>query len=140
MARTTSNRHRPVGEAAKKRVRAADALELRIAGHTYAQIGKLLAVTEKTAYVDVQEELARLEPVIKQRAERLRELESRRLDRCQLALTPGLDAGDPRAVMASVRVMERRAKLLGLDAPLQVTGADGGPLSVTIVHQELKED
>jgi hypothetical protein len=132
--------NRPLGEAAKKRDRAAEALELRIAGHTYAVIGKTLGVSEKTAYLDVQDELGRLDAVIKQKAERLRDLEMRRLERLTIALQPGIDAGDPRSILAGVRLMERRAKLCGLDAPLQVTGADGAPLSVTIVHQELKED
>jgi hypothetical protein len=134
------HRNRPKGEGEKKRDRAAHALALRIAGHSYRAIARALGVNERTAFHDVQDELGRLEPVIKQRAERLRDLETRRLDRCQVALDPALEDGDPRAIMASVRVMERRAKLLGLDAPLQVTGADGAPLSVTIVHQELKED
>jgi hypothetical protein len=136
----TQHRNRPKGEGEKKRDRAAHALELRIAGHSYRAIARALGVNERTAFHDVQDELARLEPVIKQKAERLRDLESRRLDRCTTVLDAALEDGDPRAVLASVRIMERRAKLLGLDAPLQVTGADGAPLSVTIVHQELKEN
>jgi DNA-binding CsgD family transcriptional regulator len=131
-------RRRP-GEDAKTRERAARALDLRITGATYRQIAKALNTNEKTAYYDVQDELGRLDAVTRHKAERLRDLELRRLDRCTAALDPRLADGDPRAVMASVRVMERRAKLLGLDAPLQVTGADGAPVSVTIVHQELKD-
>ena len=68
----------------------------------------------------MQDELARLDPVIKGKAERLRDLEARRLDQLTVALTPGIRAGDPRAVIAAVRVMERRAKLFGLDAPKQM--------------------
>lgn len=48
-----------------------------------------------------------------------------RLDRLNLALAPGIRSGDPRAVKAAVRLMERRAKLFGLDATrhLDITGA-----------------
>jgi DNA-binding CsgD family transcriptional regulator len=132
-------RRRP-GEDAKTRERAARALDLRITGATYRQIAKALNVNEKTAYYDVQDELGRLDALTLKKAERYRDLETRRLDQLTIALAAGIRAGDPRAILAAARLMERRAKLLGLDAPLQVTGADGAPLSVTIVHQELKED
>jgi hypothetical protein len=116
---------RPPGEDAKKRARANQALELRIAGATYRQIAAQLGVSEKAAYYDVQDELARLDPIIHGRAERLRELENARLDRLHVALAAGIKAGRESAILATVRVMERRAKLCGLDAPerVQVSGA-----------------
>jgi hypothetical protein len=117
--------HRPRGEDAKKRARANQALELRIAGATYRQIAAQLGVSEKAAYYDVQDELGRLDPIIHGQAERLRELEAARLDRLNVALAPGIKAGTPGAIFAAVKVMERRAKLCGLDAPtkLEVSGA-----------------
>lgn len=126
---------RPPGEDAKKRARSANALELRIAGATYRQIAAQLGVSEKAAYYDVQDELARLDPVIKGRAERLRDLENARLDRLHVALAAGIKAGDPRAVVATVRVMERRARLNGLDAPTLVAGPDGKALNVRIIDE-----
>jgi hypothetical protein len=129
---------RPPGEDARKRARAANALELRIAGATYRQIGAQLGVSEKAAYYDVNDELGRLDPVIKGQAERLRDLENARLDRLHVALAAGIKAGQPAAVMATVRVMERRAKLNGLDAPTKISGPDGEPMTVSITHQELK--
>jgi DNA-binding CsgD family transcriptional regulator len=137
--RRKASRKRPVGEHAKISDRAAKALDLRIAGATYRQIGTQLAVSEKTAYLDVQAELARLDAVIKGKAERLRDLEARRLDTLTVALAPGIRASDPRAVMAAVRVMERRARLFGLDAPTTITAPVGAPLPVTIVHQQVRE-
>jgi DNA-binding CsgD family transcriptional regulator len=131
-------RNRPPGEDAAKRDRAARALDLRIAGATYRQIGRQLEVSEKTAYFDVQEELGRLDAVVKAKAERLRDLEARRLDQLTVALTAGVRAGDPRAVAAAVRIMERRARLFGLDAPLKLAGDDGAALPVRIVHQQVK--
>jgi hypothetical protein len=116
---------RPPGEDAKKRARANQALELRIAGATYRQIAASLGVSEKAAYYDVQDELGRLYPIIHGQAERLRELEAARLDRLHVALAAGIKAGRESAIVATVRVMERRAKLCGLDAPtkLEVSGA-----------------
>jgi hypothetical protein len=123
--RRRPHRNRPRGEDAKKRERALKALDLRIAGATYRQIAAQLGVREFAAFHDVQDELGRLDPVIKGRAERLRELEMARLDRLNVALAPGIKAGQPGAIFAAVKVMERRAKLCGLDAPtkLEVSGA-----------------
>ena len=136
----SSHRNRPLGEDAKRRDRAAKALELRILGASYRQIAAQVGISERTAYLDVQDELARLDKLIHGKAERLRDLEARRLDHYQLALAPGIRAGDPRAVLAGVRCLERRAKLLGLDAPQQLAGVDGGPLTIRIEHQELKDE
>jgi hypothetical protein len=112
---------------------------LRIAGATYRQIGKQLTVSEKTAYLDVQAELGRLDAIAKEKAERLRDLEARRLDHWTVALAAGIRSGDPRAIGAAVRLSERRARLLGLDAPLKITGEASAPLPVRIVHQELRD-
>jgi hypothetical protein len=101
-------------------VRANQALELRIAGLTFRQIAVQLGVDARTAYDDVQTELGALDPVVAKQAERLRDLEVARLDRLWLALNPGIKAGQPGAVLAAVRVMERRAKLLGLDSAERV--------------------
>jgi len=132
-------RNRPPGEDAVKRERAVKALDLRIAGATYRQIGAQLDVSEYTAYHDVQDELGRLDATLKEKAERLRDLEARRLDALTVSLHAGIRAGDPRAVLAMVRVMDRRAKLFGLDAPTRIAGPEGDPVTVQIVHQQLKD-
>jgi DNA-binding CsgD family transcriptional regulator len=130
---------RAPGENAKTADRASQALDLRIAGATYRQIGARLAVSEKTAYLDVQAALATLDAVVKGKAERLRDLEARRLDQLTVALAPGIRAGDAKAVSAAVRIMERRARLYGLDAPVKITGDEHAPMPVRIVHQQLRE-
>lgn len=116
------------GDKEAKAVRAQKSLDLRIAGASYREIGKKLQVSEKTAFYDVQHELARLDPVKRDLAERLRDIELARLDRMTAKL--GRKMGDHRAVTALVKVMDRRAKLLGLDAPtrLEHTGKDGAPI------------
>jgi len=133
-----TRRNRPSGEDAAKRDRAVKALDLRIDGATYRQIGAHLGVSECTAYHDVQDELGRLDAIGKEKAERLRELEIRRLDALTMALAPGIQSGDVRAILAAVRVMERRAKLLGLDGPQRFAGPDGGPVAITVIHQQIE--
>ena len=50
-------------------------------------------------------------------SEDLRRIEGERLDALLLALAPSIAKGQPRAIEAAVKISERRAKLLGLDAP-----------------------
>lgn len=97
-------------------VRRGQALELRIAGASYRAIGAQLGTSAKTAFYDVQRELAALEKVRRGRAEDLKGIELARLDRMTLALGRKVTGGEERAITAMLRVMERRARLLGLDA------------------------
>jgi hypothetical protein len=107
----SSSRNRLVCEDAARRERAAKALYLRIAGASYRQIARQLVVSEGTVYNDIQDELGRLDALIGQKAERLRDLEARRLDQLMLALQPGIRTGDPRAILAAVRINRARRPL-----------------------------
>ena len=117
--------------AAKRRQKA---LDLRIAGVRYRQIGAQLGVSYQTAYRDVQTALGELAKLQAGKAEHLRELEVERCDRLQMALWPKARSGDETAARTVLAVMDRRAKLLGLDAPtkLEHGGADGQPLVFTL--------
>lgn len=133
------HRNRPKGEDAATAERRGQALDLRKAGASYRQIASQLGVSLKTAYQDVQTELGALDALNKDKAERLRDLDAARLDSLQLALAPGIRASDPRAVMACVRILERRARLFGLDAPQKLAGPDGGEVLLTrVVHREVR--
>jgi len=50
----------------------------------------------------------------------VRALELERCDRLQAAVWPAATQGDVAAVAAVLRIMERRARYLGLDAPVLV--------------------
>ncbi|HJZ74656.1 MAG TPA: hypothetical protein VKE51_23125 [Vicinamibacterales bacterium] len=50
-----------------------------------------------------------------------------------VALARATRTRDPRAINVAVRVMERRAKLLGLDAPTN-SPVRRAPLKVTVIH------
>jgi len=74
----------------------------------------------KTAYTDVQAVLAELRVETKGHAEEVLALELERCDVLTKALAPAAEAGDVASILATVRVMDRRAKYLGLDAPAKV--------------------
>lgn len=103
-------------------------LELRRAGFTWQRIA------EQTGYADHTGAYAAYKRAIKrtqqQPADELREQELDRIDRLQLAIWRNAMGGDTKAILTIVRLMERRAKLLGLDMPIkieqEVTMWDGG--------------
>lgn len=97
-----------------------EALELRKAGATYRQIGRQLHVSGKTAYKDVQRELAVIAKERGKVAEDVLGLELERLDAMQLALSRKVGGGDDRSITTALRVMERRAALVGLDKPKEI--------------------
>lgn len=91
----------------------ATALELRRAGATFEQIAEQIGVHDRGAAHKVYKRaLARvhLEP-----ATEIRRLEADRLDALQLAVWQRAVGGDLKAVDRVLRIMHRRANLLGLD-------------------------
>jgi hypothetical protein len=93
-------------------------LELRRAGLTWQRIA------EETGYSDHSGAYAAYKRAIKrtqqQPADELREQELDRIDRLQLALWPKAMKGDNASINTIVRLMERRARLLGLDTAIKI--------------------
>jgi len=100
--------------AAQRRVQA---LELRKAGYTFEQIGVALEITKQAACKHVTKALSVINDKLTESAEELRALEVQRIDAMIVVLWPRVLRGDYQAMDRVVRLMERRAKLLGLDAP-----------------------
>lgn len=98
-------------------VRAREALDLRIQGHTYDQIGDALGVSKQQAHRLVKAELDELAVLTHGAAEELRQRELETLDRLLSKAMPLADQGDMHAVDRVIRISARRASLLGLDAP-----------------------
>ena len=93
------------------------ALDLRKAGYTYRQIGEECGVSHKTAYTDVAGAMSDLASIELEKADDLRRMELQRLDGMWRGLYANAADGDPASIRAALGVMERRSKLLGLDAP-----------------------
>ena len=122
MARTN------VGAAAKssvRRIRTTEktlkALELRKRGLNYTQIGKKLGCHRSTACRYVLSELENLAERCREEAVYVRDLELQRLDELYLLAYRAIIRGNDLAgIDRCLRIMERRAKLLGLDAAAKV--------------------
>ncbi len=102
------------------------ALDHRKAGLSYRAIGKKLNISYVQARRDIEAELAILAKQRTDKTEALRQLELERLDMLTNGLEPMAKVGNPGAVNSFLRVMERRAKLLGLDAPVKTDLTSNG--------------
>lgn len=125
-------------------------MELRIAGYSLRAIAAELGCAMSTVTDGIERELAEL---TREPAERLRTVEVERMDEMLKALWPRIQSGDTASVDSGLRVMARRAKLLGLDAPVQVSadmrhGGGERPIKVEVTEaqalaelmQELREN
>lgn len=115
---------------AEMRARRTKALQLRAARLTYQQIADRLYNGDRSnCYKDIQKavEAAEKEAVTEVRAQEILLLDQIARPQIKRALD-----GDEKAATVLLRIMERRAKYLGLDAPTQVeqTGAGGFMLMV----------
>lgn len=94
-----------------------NALRLRKAGASYSQIAEALGYSKTQAYRDIQRALKNIGKEEQEGALELRLLESQRLDELLMPMMRQAKGGSQGAVDRVLRIMERRAKLWGIDAP-----------------------
>lgn len=103
-------------------------LELRRAGMTYDQIAERIGYKSAAAVYTLVKDA--LDKSMQEPIEDVRRLEIDRLDRLELAVWPKAMNGDLGAADRILKIAERRARLLGLDAPskqeVEVTAYKGG--------------
>jgi len=103
------------------RLRGQQAIKLRQAGATLEDIARQLGFKGAAgAYKSVMRELGATAQDHSEGTEAVRQLELQRLDQMQFPLWPQVLAGDVQATTTALRIQERRASLLGLDAPKQI--------------------
>jgi len=113
-------------EAVEKQQRA---LEMRKRGTSFQAIADELGYSNKSgAYKAV---MSAIEKMLREPAEEVRTLELERLDELLSGLWEKAVKGDAAALDRVLRIMERRAKYLGLDAPKESNVNVGGELKVT---------
>jgi hypothetical protein len=116
------------------------ALELRKAGASYAEIGRTMGIPKTNAHRLVMGGLDELVKKLKEDASHVRELELERLDAIVMANWPARASWKNAEVI--LKAMERRAKLLGLDAPQKVaqTTPDGDALPPALDLSKLTDE
>lgn len=96
--------------------RRAEALAMRKRGMTYKEIADALGYKSATT---VSSEIKKmLTEMPRENADQLRKIEVERMDQLLNAMWDKAMGGDGWAVDRCLKIMERRAKLLGLDAPI----------------------
>lgn len=117
------------------------AFELRCQKKTFRQIADALGVSVCTAFQYVDEHWQKVEALTIEKADCLRQMELKTLDEMEarwmpLAVHPEAEAsGDSlKAVDRVLKIQERRAKLLGIDAP------EKHELSGKLIHEHLTLD
>lgn len=109
------------------------ALQLHVEGYTFEAIGKHLGVTRQRAHQLVTEELDAAAKERSALAMKALDTDLERIDFVLRSLAPKVTKGNDKAAAAYLRALDRRAKLLGLDAPTRtdttLAGPDGGPVA-----------
>jgi hypothetical protein len=109
------------------------ALDLRRAGLSFERIGERMGVGKVRAHQLVTEAMEHTRQTIAAGADELRAEEIARLDGMLEKLWPKARRGEVAAVDRVLKIGERRAKLLGIEAPVRIetTGKDGKPIEVS---------
>lgn len=98
--------------------REAEVLRLRRGGLTFDMIAQRLGFSHAsgahTAYMNA------CKRIIRDDVDEIRRIEQDRLDIAQAAIWPRVTTGDSAAINSLIRIMDRRAKLLGLDMPIKI--------------------
>ena len=113
-------------------------LNMRKAGENYDTIVRAVEVDgvlrgwnvpkgydRRYAYKDVMRELEKMRATTSEDAVAVRSLEIERLDKMLSGVWTSAVSGDDKAISSALRIMERRAKLLGLDevVPMDLSGS-----------------
>lgn len=105
----------------KVRQRGQEAIKLRMAGATIAQIANQLGfANESGAYKSIIRELERTSKDMGESTEAVRQVVLKRLDQMLFTVWSDVLSGDNVSIQTALRIEERRASLLGLDAPKQI--------------------
>ncbi len=123
------NRNKSSPETINSKERAAKALALRKEGKTFDAIAAELGYNSKQAAHDAV--MRAIREILREPVTELVQLDLERLDEMFQIHYINACAGDVQALTGCMKIMERRAKILGMDAPekKELTGKDGQPLS-----------
>lgn len=101
--------------------RRSKAVAMRLAGIDYDTIAQRLGYSDRgAAHKDISRALEQNVAELSRNADVLRQEELQRLDRLQAGVWAAAAAGDTKAVDTALKIIDRRCKLLGLDAPQRV--------------------
>jgi DNA-binding CsgD family transcriptional regulator len=98
-------------------------LDLRLQGASYKQIATAVGISPVAAWRHVDKALKEIRSRYQDTAAKLHDQEMLKLDRMELAMYRRSITGekdDESATLVRLKIMERRARLMGLDAPTEI--------------------
>lgn len=101
----------------QKQINIDKAMSLRLENYSYREIAKKLGVAPGTAHRYVRAAVKSIQKKYSEKAELIVTVEINKLDKLEKALQKEAREGDIKASTTILKIMERRARLLGLDAP-----------------------
>ena len=109
------------------------AIDLRRAGWPFERIGEKLGISKQAAHKLVSSAIESARAQLSAASDDLLAEEVLRLDGLLQKIYPRAAKGELAAVDRVLKIMERRAKLLGLEAPVRIeaTGPNGAPIEVS---------
>lgn len=117
------------------------ALELRKQGLNYEEIAEMMGISRQGAWDAVSKGLKNYARVTDEIAEDVREMEIARMDKMLATHLDLAVEGSTRSAEIVLKIMDRRAKLLGLDTPvkqkIEHTGKDGEPIEHSMTFAQL---
>lgn len=93
------------------------ALDHRLKGLSYRDIADEMGMDRSTVYRYVHAAIKRIQKKYTEKANTLVTMERQKLDKLEVYLLKATREGDIKAATIMLKIMERRAKLLGLDEP-----------------------
>jgi len=132
----TESKTSPRRISAKERQR--QALELRKAGATYQKIADTL--NYKNPSGAAQAVMSAMMQIIEEPAKEVLKLELERLDAILLSIWKAISQGHLSAIDRGLKIMERRARYLGLDAPVKQDNSLDGIIKIQIVTPSREEE
>lgn len=101
----------------KAKEREKQVLALRKAGFSYEVIGKQVGLSRAGAYKAVKRHMEKIDAECTDLADDVRQLELQRLDEITSTIWPYVIQGQTQYIDRILKVMDRRARYLGIDAP-----------------------
>ena len=117
-----------------------ECLRLRRKGLSYREIGEELNIDQTTACRNVKQCLNECIKKGEKDTEKFRQLELIRLDRMLEVIEDKIKKGDLQAIDKGLKIANQRAKLLGLDAPVQIEATENITFMAPPIERDQSKD
>lgn len=117
MAKRLKETKKTTPQAVEKLEQRTKVIQLRMQGYSYAEIAGIVGVSKARSYQIIQEYIQEYREQHAESIDQMVELDCQRMDTLMRSLWTRFDDGDTAAAALILKLLERRARLFGFDAP-----------------------